>query len=332
MSFGTTAAACAQEIDLWEIVTLGDDGDGYVLPSIVVARVDGTTVMSSYLFPDAIRSFSDSGGFTGTWGEKGEGPGEFKQIGDIEVGPDDSFYVFDSGNQRLTVFEAHGQLRGARRFPHWVTSGGVTVLGDGAIIVANRGRTAPFGEEDVPPLWWISPDGGATRPVGQGDFTPGVPVHIERSLVPGHILVADMYNGRIRWLDVVGGAVSREFRVEHPLFRSDPLGLVRPGMPAIIGLSERPDALWMLVRLPTEENRPPDRQGSVREDPTGPRPDPSELFTVRLLAVSRATGEPLDDVPLPGFPARFLPESSVAVYVAGIRPRVEIIGFGLTPG
>ncbi len=54
--------------------------------------------------------FASSGRLAMTIGRPGDGPGEFRSISSVEAGRGDSVFVFDSQQQRLTVFTGDGRL------------------------------------------------------------------------------------------------------------------------------------------------------------------------------------------------------------------------------
>ena len=55
-----------------------------------------------------IRVFAADGRHVRTVGRKGGGPGEFEQMGGLEVGPDGRLWVYDPGNMRFSVFDTAG--------------------------------------------------------------------------------------------------------------------------------------------------------------------------------------------------------------------------------
>jgi hypothetical protein len=57
-----------------------------------------------------LRFYDGSGAYVSAVGREGGGPGEFKSMWGLEVGTDDSIYVFDSELQRLSIFDVHGEL------------------------------------------------------------------------------------------------------------------------------------------------------------------------------------------------------------------------------
>jgi hypothetical protein len=62
-----------------------------------------------------INVFSPEGRHTGVLGRKGAGPGEFERAVAVAIGLEDSVFVFDQGNRRLTVFSpSHALVRSHR--------------------------------------------------------------------------------------------------------------------------------------------------------------------------------------------------------------------------
>lgn len=61
-------------------------------------------------FDDRLRAFDMSGGLTWTFGRSGEGPGEFSNAFDVEVGPRGNIWVVDAGASRITVVSPSGDL------------------------------------------------------------------------------------------------------------------------------------------------------------------------------------------------------------------------------
>lgn len=73
-------------------------------------RSDGSVVVGSELRAAGVRVFDSSGHLAQVLGGVGDGPGEFRGIGSIRIGEDDSIYAFDRSQQRLTVFDRAGEL------------------------------------------------------------------------------------------------------------------------------------------------------------------------------------------------------------------------------
>lgn len=51
-----------------------------------------------------VHSYTRTGSYRKSYGRKGIGPGEFRSIAGIEIGPNDSLYVYDRTERRLVVF------------------------------------------------------------------------------------------------------------------------------------------------------------------------------------------------------------------------------------
>lgn len=71
---------------------------------------DGRIVVANGGLSSRLPVFSPEGRYNSSIGRRGEGPGEFGWITSLQVGPNDSLFVFDAGLQRLTVFLEDGQL------------------------------------------------------------------------------------------------------------------------------------------------------------------------------------------------------------------------------
>lgn len=93
----------------------------------VVRLSDGRIVVADGGLDSRLSVFSPEGRYLGRLGREGDGPGEFRFIRSLQVGPNDSLYVFDVSLQRLTVFSAE---LGRARMATFRVTGGVTG-GDG---------------------------------------------------------------------------------------------------------------------------------------------------------------------------------------------------------
>jgi hypothetical protein len=96
-----------------------------------------------------LRFYDGRGAYVSAAGREGGGPGEFRSIDGLEVGEGDSIYVFDGRSQRLSIFDARGQL--IRDLPVPPSTAPLAYVGrfaDGGWYARDRDESvpAPFGE------------------------------------------------------------------------------------------------------------------------------------------------------------------------------------------
>lgn len=106
-----TVPACARcRISATEVAAFGSLGDSILFRGVpVLARNSRGDFFAAVPFAarQEITQHSPSGVFKGVVGRYGEGPGEFKYVNDLSVGPLDSIYIAHDGN-RVTVFDPQG--------------------------------------------------------------------------------------------------------------------------------------------------------------------------------------------------------------------------------
>lgn len=77
---------------------------------------DGRIVVADGGLSSRLAVLSPDGGSLRTIGRHGAGPGEYQWITSLQAGADDSLYVFDAAQQRLTAFTNDGRLGRTARF------------------------------------------------------------------------------------------------------------------------------------------------------------------------------------------------------------------------
>ena len=82
-----------------------------------------------------LRVFDASGIHMETWGRRGEGPGEFNSLLEVAHWPGDSLIAWYSQNDRLSVFDSHGNF-GRTLIPGDLRNRAEVALRDGAILVS----------------------------------------------------------------------------------------------------------------------------------------------------------------------------------------------------
>lgn len=89
----------------------------------VVVTSDGTIWVGDQ-YVAAIRRFRPDGSYIDMVGRKGEGPGEFRTVGELASLPDGGVAAWDSGLLRVTLFDEDGTFRDSFPVPTSMMSGG----------------------------------------------------------------------------------------------------------------------------------------------------------------------------------------------------------------
>ncbi|MDX1745915.1 MAG: hypothetical protein R3324_08260 [Halobacteriales archaeon] len=122
-------------IELQPLVTLGDSGEGYVSGTTNVVKTDDGFLVVLIEEPYRIAEFDASGAFVRRVGGRGEGPDEFKNIRTLVVGPNDSVFVFDGGNGRISVLTPELETVRTARIPGYSWHNHPLVLPGGRFLV-----------------------------------------------------------------------------------------------------------------------------------------------------------------------------------------------------
>jgi hypothetical protein len=112
--------ACGGESVEWEecrstcdyraelIFTLGDDDLGFMGPGPAVARIGDFYYVAHQDSRTSIQVFDRRSGFVRTIGREGQGPGEFRDILDLDVDSAGNLWALDAGNRRVSVMRVSG--------------------------------------------------------------------------------------------------------------------------------------------------------------------------------------------------------------------------------
>lgn len=128
-----------------------------------------------------ISVYEPDGSFVGTIGRRGRGPGEFESPVDIEIGPDESLYVLDAADARISRFQlGDGSFQSSVRLE---TDLGVPVQIEvaqtGAILVEFR-PVPGFAGRSHPVLARVDLSSGSALPVLELDSLPQVQLTFEQ--------------------------------------------------------------------------------------------------------------------------------------------------------
>src|SRR5687768_5222997 len=116
----TAPAAWGNRLRLVEEVRIGklDGSDEYLFGSIegVAVGRDGMIHVADGQVP-IIRSYDAQGRFVRNIGGKGQGPGEFGNIGGMKTLPDGRIVLWDNRNQRITLYSGGGEYIASHTVP-----------------------------------------------------------------------------------------------------------------------------------------------------------------------------------------------------------------------
>lgn len=85
-------------------------GPPYNLPTNVALSPEGFIYVTDGYGNSRVHKFSPEGELMLSWGEPGSGPGQFRLVHGICVGPDGTVYVGDRMNSRIQLFSPHGEF------------------------------------------------------------------------------------------------------------------------------------------------------------------------------------------------------------------------------
>jgi hypothetical protein len=93
---------------LIEIGGAADDARYQLFQVVDAARLSDGRIVVADGSSHELRFYDERGAYVSATGRQGEGPGEFRGISGLEVGGDDSIYVFDRSSRRVSIFDARG--------------------------------------------------------------------------------------------------------------------------------------------------------------------------------------------------------------------------------
>ena len=142
LSVCSFVSAQAQELifTLSERVVIGDDEDApaeylFTRPGIVRTDSQGNVYISDERRAD-VRVFDGAGQYITTIGQRGDGPGELREVFGMHVDAHDRLIVADRPNQRFTVFADFGKSIETKAFPDdaWGEPDPILSLKDGFVL------------------------------------------------------------------------------------------------------------------------------------------------------------------------------------------------------
>jgi hypothetical protein len=125
--------------------------------------------------------FNQDGQFASAIERKGQGPGEYRGLSVVHLTDEDSLYLFDGGNTRLTVLSPSSEVVRTGLLTGLVER--VAAMSDGTMVVNARINTP---ERIGLPLHVLAHDGNVLRSFGAEEavYRPDAPWLLMRSITP----------------------------------------------------------------------------------------------------------------------------------------------------
>jgi len=248
------------ERSLAEVVRLGDiDGPGAIGHSAWVTRMsDGRWALTDYQDP-TIKVYARDGSYSGRFGRKGQGPGEFELPAQVWTDSAGDLRVMDLVLLRCTVISPRGELRRLVQLDADFTT--VAAYKDGRFVT---GALLPVAGGELALLHVVEADGRRIHSIG-----PTVSAASARTMSTFRVLAAsgdtavwvglpDRYELQLYSLS---GALLRTVRRQTAMFRPHDGRIASgpedgPPRPRITDIQEQPNGeLWILLQVPDPEWR-----------------------------------------------------------------------------
>lgn len=148
-------------------IGVADGAEEYMLGEIadVALGRDGSLYVFDRQVP-VVRQYDASGKFLRSIGRRGSGPGEYRSASGIAAMPDGRLLVWDTGNWRINVYSATGDVLTQWTTPSGMSGGGTAqfsraIFVDTAGIVTTRKTVFEMRNQDARPTIWVRfrPDG-----------------------------------------------------------------------------------------------------------------------------------------------------------------------------
>jgi len=183
------------QIDSLPSVVVGTEASGVLFDGVsgAVRFGDGRIAVADGRGSSRISLFAPEGIFEREIGRTGQGPGEFAYISHMSLGPEDSLYVFDRFQQRLTVFSPDREL--ARVVPFRPPPDGSSRGGLMRVFRLENDRWAGQGAESMLPA---DPGTVAQDTVVVGLMDGNLAEYTAVTLVPGHLTTSTVDSGQLQ--------------------------------------------------------------------------------------------------------------------------------------
>lgn len=234
---------------------MGDtDGPGAIGRAAWVTRMsDGRWAVTDYQDP-RIKVYARDGSYSGHFGQRGQGPGEFVLPAQVWTDPTGDLHVMDLDLLRRTVLSSTGEIRRMVRLDAGFTT--VAAFGDGRLVT---GALLPTPDGGIGLVHVVDADGQRVRSLGpEVTLEAARASRTFRTVAPSGdsavwVGMPDRYEVQLYSLD---GTHLRTVRRDTEMFRPHDGRIATvpedgPPRPRIVDIQEQPNGeLWVLLRVP----------------------------------------------------------------------------------
>jgi hypothetical protein len=239
-------------VTMQRLVSLGDaDGPGALGGGMYLVRRDSRGRFYAFNGESPhFLVFDASGRFVRQVGRRGQGPGEFEHVTTLAIGVNDTVFVFEARNRRLTVLAPDLEYVRSALLPF---TSNFDVVSVGAELVINVDARARDGAQ---PLRVLAPNGRVVREFGSttGAYVPNQVYGTRRAVTragPDGVWVAPLNRYAFERWDTAGRRTTA-FERTPDWFRpyvSAPTNASVAPPPVFASLVESGDTLWTLIRV-----------------------------------------------------------------------------------
>ena len=186
-------------------------GDPFNAPTDVAIASDGTIYVSDGYGNARIHHFTATGEHIRSWGEPGDGPGQFRIPHSVALGSTGNVYVADRENSRIQIFTPDGQYVsewGGVHRPDHIWQGP-----DGNMFVTDLGFRQGLGPDKPEPHPVSHPAGvKILTPTGQWLGGWGMSTDTPGDIIAGHAIAMDS-KGNLYVGETLDGARVQKFEL-----------------------------------------------------------------------------------------------------------------------
>ncbi len=188
-------------------------GKPFNRPTDVTVAPDGSLYITDGYGNARVHRYTADGKHILSWGEPGEGPGQFKTPHGVRVDASGQVFVVDRENFRIQVFKEDGQF--VRQFRGMNRPDQVVINPDGVLMVPELGFRTGFAPNSPPPNPVAPPSGiKFMTPTGQWVGGWGMSTEAPGDLLAAHAVALDSTGAMYIGETLIGHRVQKFVRVK----------------------------------------------------------------------------------------------------------------------